>query len=332
MILGLSLRVKCIVCLGIILLQAAVVRAQDPQFSQFFANPMYTNPAFAGSSYVARGVMNYRSQWPSISGTIRTFSASYDEHFDVINGGVGIIATRDEAGVGVLTTTAVSGVYAYQINVSKTFTVRASLQAGFQQLSIQFDKLSFYDQLAKGRGIVRPTQEQMLANPNPTYPVVSTGFIGYSNNFYGGFAIHNLNEPARGFFGDRGQNLPMRYTVHGGMMIPLIKNRDESKSVNLWPNVLYWQQLGFNQLNLGMYINRDKIVGGMYFRQNSDNSDAVIMLIGMRLPKVRIGFSYDATLSDARVGARQSFEVSLAFELKKRTPKQKLRPVKCPEF
>ena len=45
------------------------VFAQDPQFSQFYANPIYTNPAFAGSSTVGRIVANARNQWPSIAGT-----------------------------------------------------------------------------------------------------------------------------------------------------------------------------------------------------------------------------------------------------------------------
>ena len=69
--------------------------AQDPQFSQFYANPIYTNPAFAGSSTVGRIVANVRNQWPSIAGTFRTGSVSFDEHYDAINGGFGAMATYD---------------------------------------------------------------------------------------------------------------------------------------------------------------------------------------------------------------------------------------------
>ncbi|MGM0478992.1 MAG: type IX secretion system membrane protein PorP/SprF, partial [Bacteroidota bacterium] len=36
------------------------VRAQDPQFSQFYANPIYLNPAFAGSHGCPRFAANYR--------------------------------------------------------------------------------------------------------------------------------------------------------------------------------------------------------------------------------------------------------------------------------
>ena len=40
--------------------------AQDPQFSQFYAAPLYLNPAFAGSAQEARVGINYRNQWPQI--------------------------------------------------------------------------------------------------------------------------------------------------------------------------------------------------------------------------------------------------------------------------
>ena len=44
--------------------------AQDPEFTQFYANPLYLNPAFAGTGRCPRIIMNYRNQWPAISGTL----------------------------------------------------------------------------------------------------------------------------------------------------------------------------------------------------------------------------------------------------------------------
>ena len=45
--------------------------AQDPAFSQFYANPLYLNPAFAGatSKGCPRANLNYRDQWPGIGRT-----------------------------------------------------------------------------------------------------------------------------------------------------------------------------------------------------------------------------------------------------------------------
>ena len=76
------------------------VMAQDPQFSQFYANPLYLNPAFAGTARCPRVVMNYRNQWPGIPGNFVTYSASYDQHVDDMNGGLGVLVMNDRAGAG----------------------------------------------------------------------------------------------------------------------------------------------------------------------------------------------------------------------------------------
>ncbi|MEJ6795542.1 MAG: PorP/SprF family type IX secretion system membrane protein, partial [Flavobacteriales bacterium] len=84
-------------------------QAQDPQFTQFYANPLYLNPAFAGTARCPRLVMAYRNQWPSLSGSYVTTSASYDQHVPTISGGLGVIVMNDQAGRGTLRTTSVAG-------------------------------------------------------------------------------------------------------------------------------------------------------------------------------------------------------------------------------
>lgn len=317
-----------------VLLGISEAWAQDPQFSQYYANPIYTNPAFAGGSTVGRINLNYRSQWPSISGTFRTLSGSYDEHFDAINGGFGVMLTTDEAGVGTLRTTTANIVYAYQINISRYITMRVGIQAGMFQKTIDFSKLTFYDQIVPGSGFNgKPTQEPPITN-TVLKPNFATGAIVYSNRFYAGVAIHNLTRPDQGFFqtGAEASKLLMRYTGHGGLVIPHREHRDPKKASNFYPNILYMQQGVTAQLNLGMYYNMGPLVLGGYFRQSKQTSDAVIILLGIRTAKVKLGFSYDATLSNVYYGAKQSYEFSLGIELRKRSPKKTARNIRCPEF
>ena len=75
-------------------------KAQDVHFSQYYANPLYLNPSFAGSIVCPRIVANFRDQWPAISGTYVSYSASYDQHFDVLSGGVGVLFLGDRAASG----------------------------------------------------------------------------------------------------------------------------------------------------------------------------------------------------------------------------------------
>jgi type IX secretion system PorP/SprF family membrane protein len=324
-----ALRVYIIV--SMLLLVVAEAWSQDPQFSQFYANPIYTNPAFAGSVNHGRIVMGVRNQWPSISGAFRTGAFSYDEHSDKINGGFAIQAMYDEQGVGTLRTTAVNLIYAYQIPVTRNFTIQAAIQAGFMQKTIDFNKLLWYDQIVLTQGFLNPTSEPSGDNSIMT-PNFGTGIIGYSKHFYGGVAVHNLFEPSQAFFVGASNPIPRRYTAHMGLVIPVVRDRNENRQVNVYPNVIFKSQRQFNQVNLGMYVSKGPYVAGAYYRQNTINADAFILLLGLKTPKVKFGYSYDATLSAARTGAANSHEVTMAFELKKRIPRSKPRKVTCPDF
>ncbi len=55
------------------------VIGQDPIFTQFYSNPIYLNPAFAGSRVCPRFALNYRNEWPNISGNFITTAAAYDQ-------------------------------------------------------------------------------------------------------------------------------------------------------------------------------------------------------------------------------------------------------------
>src|SRR5690554_2287742 len=123
------------------------VHAQDPQFSQFYANPIYLNPAFAGSHGCPRFAVNYRNQWPALSGTFVTYSASYDQYFKSIAGGVGVIATHDQQGKGTINTTTLSLIYNYHLKVNRKFTMMFAGKATWNQKFLDWDKLTFGDMM-----------------------------------------------------------------------------------------------------------------------------------------------------------------------------------------
>ena len=71
------------------------LKAQDPQFSQFYANPLYLNPAFAGSERCPRLSLSYRNQWPAFGSTYVTYNIAYDQYWHALRGGVGIYLMDD---------------------------------------------------------------------------------------------------------------------------------------------------------------------------------------------------------------------------------------------
>jgi type IX secretion system PorP/SprF family membrane protein len=117
--------------LSFLLLSHKIIKAQDPQFTQFYANPLYLNPAFAGSTICPRICFNYRNQWPGIPATYTTTSASFDRYVYGIKSGIGLLVTNDQAGAGTIKTTNVSGIYSYQLTITRSF----SINEGFRLLT-----------------------------------------------------------------------------------------------------------------------------------------------------------------------------------------------------
>lgn len=311
--------------------------AQDPQVSQFYAASLYTNPAFAGASRKIRVAVTGRNQYTALNNNYRTAIFGADMYLRKANSGLGLLASYDVAGDGFLTSTGVSAVYAYNQNINRDWAFSAAISAGIIQKTFDFNRFTFLDQLDPVRGVVRPSAE--LQNPpleQRTIPNFGTGVLVYSDYFYGGLAVNNLLEPNQSFYYQNADSaslrLPRRYTAHAGANIYLTQSRYEENQLLLSPNILFMQQRSFYQINAGFYIRQKALTFGTYFRQTSANADAVIFLLGLKFPSVRVGYSYDAVISNARTATIGSHEISLVIEIatKPRGGYRKDKLIKCP--
>src|ERR1700751_3031073 len=114
------------------------MHAQDLHLSQFYANPVYLNPAFTGANVCSRVVGTYRNQWPSIGKGYVSYLFSYAHSISQANSGVGLIVTNDVAGSGSLRTTSVLASYAYQVTIAKSVGMLGGLQVGVGATSRYF--------------------------------------------------------------------------------------------------------------------------------------------------------------------------------------------------
>ncbi len=300
--------------------------AQDPEFTQFYANPLYLNPAFAGSVRCPRLVMNYRHEWPGIAGTYVTTSASYDQYVNALHGGLGALVMNDRAGDGTLTTTNLSLIYAYHLAITRKFSIIAGFQGTYAQKRVDWSKLNFGDMIDPKYGFIYTTKEQLPANPSPSYTDFSAGILAFSNKFYGGFVVNHITEPDESFLNGVSP-LPRKITGHLGMSIPL-----NSRESSISPNILYQQQQDFRQLNLGLYINKGPLVGGFWMRTSNRNADSFILLVGIQQGHFRFGYSYDVTIYKLALVSGGSHEISLALQFPCHPKKKKFRTISCPSF
>lgn len=320
------------------------LKAQDPIFSQFYSTPMQINPALTGSSFVPRISLNYRNQWPALNNAYVTYSASYDQFFDKAKSGLGVILMADVAGDGVYKTNKVAGTYAYNLEFSRDFYLKAGFEAGIGQVTVDWDKLVFLDQIDPLRGPIDasgnpfPSQEQRPFNLSTYYLDLAAGFVAYSKDWYGGFSVKHVNAPNESIIATRATFglVPLRFTVHGGAEISLkdsYNNRD--RGTFLSPNFMYVRQGEFQQLNVGAYANFESVFGGVWYRHTFTNADAAIFLLGTRYKMFKIGYSYDLTVSELTNDTGGAHEVSVAIyfaQLKRRKGRNYLNCLKMFQF
>jgi type IX secretion system PorP/SprF family membrane protein len=297
------------------------LRAQDPQFTQFYANPLYLNPAFAGTARCPRISMNYRNQWPALSGRYVTYSVSGDMHIDALAGGIGVLVTQDDQANGTLKTTNASLLYSYQAVINREFSLKFGLQATYMQKSLDVASLNFGDMIDPRRGFVWNTNEAIPSN-NKTAADFSAGLLGYSKNYFFGFAAHHINQPDEGLLGT--SKLPVKFTAHAGAIIELEKGGESYIS----PNILFQSQQDFKQLNLGLYYVKGPFVAGLWYR----NADAVIALIGIKNDNFQAGYSYDITVSQLAGNTAGAHEISVQLKFECKTKRKKYRTISCPSF
>ncbi|WKN32759.1 type IX secretion system membrane protein PorP/SprF [Porifericola rhodea] len=338
---------KLLVVFGLITINISHLYAQDPQFSQYYAAPLYLNPAFAGSTELSRVGLNFRSQWPSLQANFTTASVYFDHFFEDYNSGVGVILNGDREGLAGLQSISLGLQYAYQLRINEWLTFRPGAQVAFYNRDINFDKLVFGDQLDETGVISDVSAEQFNTGTSKFFVDLSLGGLIFSENFYFGYAAHHVNTPNQSLVGEESR-LQMKSTFHGGYRILLPAGfrrygfNDKGLERSLTPTFQYKKQGNFDQLDLGMYLTYEPIVFGMWYRglpvrqlDEFPNNESVIALVGLMVGDINIGYSFDYTISGLGIQSGGAHEISLVYHFSLRDPSKPPRSIMslpCPRF
>lgn len=328
-----------LLCLVFMLSWCGQLQAQEPQFSQFYANTLFLNPAFAGNTEVGRFGMSYRNQWPSIPGGFVSYTAAYDHNWYNANSGLGIMLAHDKAGSGGLRYTSVNGIYAYAARLTRTITLRSGVRVAGVFRGFDRSKLVFADQIARDGAPV--TLESDLQE-NIRYLDFSGGMVlAHREHFWIGTAFDHLNRPNQGFASTEAR-LPMKFSLHGGVNFRLTQDQKDRPGAKLTFATQYKAQQDWDQLDIGGYWYNSPITLGLWYRglpgfksyrAGLPNNDALIVLTGYRVNNFRFGYSYDLTISKLVGRTGGAHEISLGYELP--SPRKKRRSkilIPCAKF
>jgi type IX secretion system PorP/SprF family membrane protein len=336
---------------SLIFLGTMTLQAQDPQFSQYYAAPLYLNPAFTGSEMLPRIGANYRNQWPGLQAQFTTFSAYYDTYLDDYNSGIGFMVMNDVEGGAKLRSTTISGLYSYELRVGENAYFRPGVQASYIRRDIGFfENLIFANQInpADPLGPTLPSTDLPGSGEPVNLLSLSFGGLFFTDKFWFGLSAHHVNEPNQSFL-DGVSPLPAKFSFHTGYRISLGSGGYRSdfthqrKQRYLLPTLNYKRQGPFEQLDIGAYLHMEPLNLGIWYRglpykpvENQSNRDAIVMMIGFNLPTgMSMGYSFDYTVSQLGIQSGGAHEVSISFLLadknQARTRKRDtLLP--CPKF
>jgi type IX secretion system PorP/SprF family membrane protein len=314
--------------------------AQDVHLTQFYASPLYLNPAFTGNIRENRFAMTYRNQWPGISKAFESQTFSFDHNADKLHSGFGLLMTNDKAGTMGYRSTYIGLSYAYQLILARNIGFNAGVNGGYGFHSIDKTKLIFNDQLYRQSSTSYEDLDQQYSSK---YLDVGAGALVYGQTWWLGFSTVHLNKPNESLHGSDA-SIPIKYSLHGGAKTLSHKAAKKSDNSDMKVAFNYQGQEKFDQLDLGFYYTQNSfLIGGWYrgipgvksYKKGYQNNDAIMALVGYTIDSdkqnFRVGYSYDITLSRLSTNSAGSHEISLIYEFSRKKKRKRLL-VPCPKF
>ena len=327
------------IILPFFLFQLHIAIAQDTQFTQFYTAPMNLNPAFTGANACSKITLMYRNQWPGVSNVYKSKLVSVDHAIKNSNFGLGLTFATDEAGTGNLKTTVINPSISYQAKINRFSALRFGIQPGFGIKSVNFDNLTFGDQIYRGGNVA--TVE--FIPQKKSYFDLGAGIIYTNSDYWAGVSVYHITSSNESLYGDPLNALPVKYSLQGGAKFDLQKDEKDKRQKKYITTVVHYQaQNKFDQFDLGFYFTQNFFTLGCWYRglpglkaykPGYANNDAVAFIVGLQTDRIKIGYSYDKTISNLSGISKGAHEVTLSFQMcnpKKR--KTRLVLVSCPKF
>jgi type IX secretion system PorP/SprF family membrane protein len=284
---------------------------QDPLISQYMFNPLLINPAYAGSKDYAMASAMYRDQWVGLPGAPKTMLASYNGPVFASNK-VGLGITLADDNIGITNRYSITGNYAYQVPLNNKYKLGIGISTGiFYQTNnlpeAQIDDAN--DRVYQG------------GKTNEIIPEAGTGLYLHSDQLYVGLSITNLVSYDK--------NRPLSINNAGDNIYPYVRSYwlgggyafEVNPDLVIRPSIMipYTEYAPF-QADLNCNVLLKKILWlGVTFRSGdaiAGNPEAVVGMVEFQITKqLRIGYSYDFTLSALNNYSNGTHEITIGYDL-----------------
>ncbi len=202
-----AIKLKLTMAFGIFL-TFQINAQQDPQFTQYFDNALFVNPAYAGSTGMLTATTIHREQWVGFEGRPSSTTISLHTPSSYESVGLGLTAVRDV--IGPLSQTMFYGDFSYSLKLTEKSKLSFGLKAGLNVISSQTSLL----QTTQSNDINLMTNFRSRINPNFGF-----GVYYHTPKFFAGLSTPKLieqsidgtekNKEKRHYFGIVGAVIPV---------------------------------------------------------------------------------------------------------------------------
>ena len=279
----------------------SVQAQQDAMFTQYMFNTIAINPAYAGNQGYTTITALYRNQWVRIPGAPDTQTISFDTPVPNKNIGLGFSIINDK--IGVTKTTGINAYYSYQIPFNDNSMLSFGLQAGVSNYKGDFTSVN----LSPNGGL----DNAFGVNVNEFLPNFGAGIFYNTSKFYIGFSMpqlinNELSDQKAVAITDRARQSRHAFLMTG-YVFPI------KEHIKLKPSILVKYVDGapleadFNA-NVWFF---DMIGVGASLR----TGDSFALLAELQIDRrIRIGYSYDYTLTNLTHYNSGSHEIMLRYQ------------------
>ncbi len=280
-----------------------LVAQTDAQLSMYWAMPTSFNPAAVAQEDNLHISAINRMQWVGVDNAPNTF---------VINADMPVKLLKKRHGLGILVVTDKAGLFATN-SFYMQYGYGVKLWGGDLTLGVQ---LGVADQSFDGTKVSIPDSDDHEPSDDaiPTTAESAMGFDAafgawYKKGiFYGGISSTHLTSPMLELTESASVKLDRVYYLTAGCNIEM-----KNPLYTLQPSLLLKSDFLFTQLDLTMRATYNKMFwGGVSYRWQ----DAVVLLLGVQIKGVSVGYSYDISTSAMAKATSGSHELFASYVMK----------------
>ncbi|MDQ3109765.1 MAG: type IX secretion system membrane protein PorP/SprF [Bacteroidota bacterium] len=273
---------------------------QDPQFSQYMFNPLYINPAYAGSRGMMNGALGFRKQWVGFDGAPTTMVLALNTPTKKGKVGIGFEVINDQ--IGPRSTTGGYLDYAYRLPLGKG-KLAFGLGAGIVSYKVNFDKVTYKD---------AADSYNTLGTISITKPDFKFGIYFNNKKFYTGLSFTHLNQEMYSVTRDT-MTFSQKMVPHAFFTIG--RAFQISDNVIFSPSIMTRGVASLATTNYDLNLNfrfREVLWLGVSLRSEK----SIVAIVQYNITnKFKVGYSYDMTTNRLKSYQSGTHEIVLGFDL-----------------